>query len=215
MSSSCSPNLPSDRNMEQKNVVLKQKQNFETQKKPWNGVHYDKKRRLNGDTKHVIINEDDNNIKCYNENDQINGHAELESDIPMKVVTNSYRIITEEGHIVSKPFSPKKFSDDNVGTPIAKTDNVTCEADTVRTITTLRRDRVQTSDLKVYNRPPSRENYLATPEPSSATYDQSSSVRSDEGYHSNEYHDEVFSPPHASCDECSNDSDNNYVLDFR
>lgn len=37
------------------------------------------------------------------------------------------------------------------------------------------------------------------------------SVRSDEGYHSNGYHDE-FTPPEDSSDS---DSDNNYVLDFR
>ncbi|KAG5883139.1 hypothetical protein JTB14_015368 [Gonioctena quinquepunctata] len=35
------------------------------------------------------------------------------------------------------------------------------------------------------------------------------SVRSDEGYHSNEYHDDVFTPP-----EDSSDSDSDYVLDF-
>lgn len=39
------------------------------------------------------------------------------------------------------------------------------------------------------------------------------SVRSDEGYHSHGYHDEVLTPPEDSSD--SNDSDNNYVLDFR
>ncbi|XP_026677624.1 uncharacterized protein LOC103506856 isoform X2 [Diaphorina citri] len=220
VSSSCSPNNPhpAERNMEHKNVVLKQKQNFETQKKPWNGVSYnEKKRRLNGDTKHVTINEGGNNIKCYDENEQINGQVEIDSsDVSMKIVTNGgYRIITEEGHIVSKSISPKEFSlDDNVDKPIAKTD-VTNVADTVRTISTLRRDRVQTSEAKIYNRPPSRDNYLGIPESSSGNYDQSSSVRSDEGYHSNGYHDEVFSPPHASCDESSNDSDNNYVLDFR
>ncbi|KAI5699641.1 hypothetical protein M8J75_006227 [Diaphorina citri] len=219
VSSSCSPNNPhpAERNMEHKNVVLKQKQNFETQKKPWNGVSYnEKKRRLNGDTKHVTINEGGNNIKCYDENEQINGQVEIDSsDVSMKIVTNGgYRIITEEGHIVSKSISPKEFSlDDNVDKPIAKTD-VTNVADTVRTISTLRRDRVQTSEAKIYNRPPSRDNYLGIPESSSGNYDQSSSVRSDEGYHSNGYHDEVFSPPHASCDESSNDSDNNYVLDF-
>ncbi|XP_039293933.1 PR domain zinc finger protein 1 isoform X2 [Nilaparvata lugens] len=38
------------------------------------------------------------------------------------------------------------------------------------------------------------------------------SVRSDEGYHSNGYHDEVLTPPEDSSD--SDDSDNNYVLDF-
>jgi len=37
------------------------------------------------------------------------------------------------------------------------------------------------------------------------------SVRSDEGYHSNGYHDEVLTPPEDSSDS---DSDNNYVLDF-
>ncbi|XP_072394263.1 PR domain zinc finger protein 1 isoform X2 [Diabrotica undecimpunctata] len=37
------------------------------------------------------------------------------------------------------------------------------------------------------------------------------SVRSDEGYHSNEYHDDVFTPPEDSSDS---DSENNYVLDF-
>lgn len=39
------------------------------------------------------------------------------------------------------------------------------------------------------------------------------SVRSDEGYHSHGYHDEVLTPPEDSSD--SDDSDNNYVLDFR
>uniref|UniRef100_A0A1B6C4A5 PR domain zinc finger protein 1 n=1 Tax=Clastoptera arizonana TaxID=38151 RepID=A0A1B6C4A5_9HEMI len=38
------------------------------------------------------------------------------------------------------------------------------------------------------------------------------SVRSDEGYHSHGYHDEVLTPPEDSSD--SDDSDNNYVLDF-
>lgn len=39
------------------------------------------------------------------------------------------------------------------------------------------------------------------------------SVRSDEGYHSNGYHDDaVFTPPEDSSDS---DSENNYVLDFR
>ncbi|XP_075233538.1 uncharacterized protein LOC142331482 isoform X2 [Lycorma delicatula] len=38
------------------------------------------------------------------------------------------------------------------------------------------------------------------------------SVRSDEGYHSNGYHDEALTPPEDSSD--SDDSDNNYVLDF-
>jgi hypothetical protein len=38
------------------------------------------------------------------------------------------------------------------------------------------------------------------------------SVRSDEGYHSNGYHDDGFTPPEDSSDS---DSDNNYVLDFR
>ncbi|XP_060517294.1 PR domain zinc finger protein 1 isoform X2 [Cylas formicarius] len=37
------------------------------------------------------------------------------------------------------------------------------------------------------------------------------SVRSDEGYHSNGYHDDVFTPPEDSSDS---DSENNYVLDF-
>ncbi|CAG9814397.1 unnamed protein product [Phaedon cochleariae] len=37
------------------------------------------------------------------------------------------------------------------------------------------------------------------------------SVRSDEGYHSNEYHDDAFTPPEDSSDS---DSENNYVLDF-
>ncbi|XP_069688931.1 PR domain zinc finger protein 1 isoform X2 [Periplaneta americana] len=37
------------------------------------------------------------------------------------------------------------------------------------------------------------------------------SVRSDEGYHSNGYHDDGFTPPEDSSDS---DSDNNYVLDF-
>ncbi|XP_063218700.1 PR domain zinc finger protein 1 [Bacillus rossius redtenbacheri] len=37
------------------------------------------------------------------------------------------------------------------------------------------------------------------------------SVRSDEGYHSNGYHDDVFTPLEDSSDS---DSDNNYVLDF-
>lgn len=37
------------------------------------------------------------------------------------------------------------------------------------------------------------------------------SVRSDEGYHSNGYHDDAFTPPEDSSDE---DSENNYVLDF-
>lgn len=36
-------------------------------------------------------------------------------------------------------------------------------------------------------------------------------MRSDEGYHSNEYHDDVFTPPEDSSDS---DSENNYVLDF-
>lgn len=39
------------------------------------------------------------------------------------------------------------------------------------------------------------------------------SVRSDEGYHSHGYHDEVLTPPGHSSD--SDDPDNNYVLDFR
>lgn len=39
------------------------------------------------------------------------------------------------------------------------------------------------------------------------------SVRSDEGYHSHGYHDEVLTPPEDSSD--SDDSENNYVLDFR
>ncbi|XP_024085578.1 PR domain zinc finger protein 1 isoform X2 [Cimex lectularius] len=38
------------------------------------------------------------------------------------------------------------------------------------------------------------------------------SVRSDEGYHSHGYHDEVLTPPEHSSD--SDDGDNNYVLDF-
>lgn len=38
------------------------------------------------------------------------------------------------------------------------------------------------------------------------------SVRSDEGYHSNGYHDDAFTPPEDSSDS---DSENNYVLDFR
>lgn len=215
VSSSCSPNNHHDRHMEQKTIVLKQKQNFEIQKKSWNGTQYDKKRRMNGDSKHVTINENGNNVKCYNENEQINGQTDLDGEIPRKIVTNGYRIITEEGHIVSKSISPKEFLDDNVDKPIAKTENVTSVADTVRTISTLRRDRVSADNRPLYNRPPSRDNYLGLPEPSGGNYDQSSSVRSDEGYHSNGYHDEVFSPPHASCDESSNDSDNNYVLDFR
>ncbi|XP_057653135.1 PR domain zinc finger protein 1 isoform X1 [Diorhabda carinulata] len=37
------------------------------------------------------------------------------------------------------------------------------------------------------------------------------SIRSDEGYHSNEYHDDAFTPPEDSSDS---DSENNYVLDF-
>lgn len=37
------------------------------------------------------------------------------------------------------------------------------------------------------------------------------SVRSDEGYYSNGYHDDVFTPPEDSSDS---DSENNYVLDF-
>ncbi|KAJ8918393.1 hypothetical protein NQ315_008089, partial [Exocentrus adspersus] len=37
------------------------------------------------------------------------------------------------------------------------------------------------------------------------------SVRSDEGYHSNGYHDDVFTPPEDSSDS---DSESNYVLDF-
>lgn len=37
------------------------------------------------------------------------------------------------------------------------------------------------------------------------------SVRSDEGYHSNGYHDDAFTPPEDSSDS---DSENNYVLDF-
>lgn len=213
VSSSCSPNNNNDRQMEPKAIVLKQKQNFETQKKSWTGALYDKKRRMTGDSKHVTINESGNNVKCYNENEQINDSTDLDRDVPMKMVTNGYRIITEEGHIVSKSISPKEFIDDNVNKPIAKTDNVTSVADTVRTISTLRRDRVS-ADRPLYNRPPSRDNYLGIPEPSGGNYDQSSSVRSDEGYHSNGYHDEAFSPPHESCDESSNDSDNNYVLDF-
>lgn len=40
---------------------------------------------------------------------------------------------------------------------------------------------------------------------------QEGSVRSDEGYHSNGYHDEVLTPPEDSSDS---DSENNYVLDF-
>lgn len=39
------------------------------------------------------------------------------------------------------------------------------------------------------------------------------SVRSDEGYHSHGYHDEALTPPEDSSD--SDDSENNYVLDFR
>ncbi|XP_057325539.1 PR domain zinc finger protein 1 [Microplitis mediator] len=38
------------------------------------------------------------------------------------------------------------------------------------------------------------------------------SVRSDEGYHSNGYHDEILTPPHEESSE--SDSENNYVLDF-
>ncbi|XP_074034701.1 PR domain zinc finger protein 1 isoform X1 [Leptinotarsa decemlineata] len=37
------------------------------------------------------------------------------------------------------------------------------------------------------------------------------SVRSDEGYHSNEYHEDIFTPPEESSDS---DSENNYVLDY-
>ncbi|XP_076398105.1 PR domain zinc finger protein 1 isoform X2 [Megachile rotundata] len=37
------------------------------------------------------------------------------------------------------------------------------------------------------------------------------SVRSDEGYHSNGYHDEILTPPEESSES---DSENNYVLDF-
>uniref|UniRef100_A0A8D8RCW0 Tissue-resident T-cell transcription regulator protein ZNF683 n=2 Tax=Cacopsylla melanoneura TaxID=428564 RepID=A0A8D8RCW0_9HEMI len=219
VSSSCSPsNHPGERNIVHKNIVLKQKQNFETQKKPWNnGIYNEKKRRINGDAKHVTINESGNNIKCYDENEQINCQTQMDNEVdpPLKIITNGYRIITDEGHIVSKPVSPKEYPiDDNLDKPIAKTDNIRSVADTVRTISTLRRDRVQSSDTKIYNRPPSRDNYLPLPEPSTGNYDQSSSVRSDEGYHSHGYHDEPFSPPHASCDESSNDSDNNYVLDF-
>lgn len=222
VSSSCSPNTlhPTDRVSEQKSIVLKQKQNSETQKKPWTvGTTYlDNKRLINGDAKHVTINEGGNNIKCYNDNERINGHSEveMEDEPPLKVISNGYRIITEEGHIVSESISPKEFLvDDSVDKPIAKTENITSVADTVRTISTLRRDRAQSSEMKLYNRPPSRDNYLGISEPSTGNYDQSNSVRSDEGYHSNGYHDEPFSPPHASCDESSNDSDNNYVLDFR
>ncbi|KAJ1528620.1 hypothetical protein ONE63_007019 [Megalurothrips usitatus] len=40
---------------------------------------------------------------------------------------------------------------------------------------------------------------------------QEGSVRSDEGYHSNGYHDEALTPPEDSSDS---DSENNYVLDF-
>lgn len=45
-----------------------------------------------------------------------------------------------------------------------------------------------------------------------AAYDQTSSVRSDEGYHSNGFHDDALTPPDGCVD--SDDSDN-YILDFR
>uniref|UniRef100_A0A1B6K1P1 PR domain zinc finger protein 1 n=3 Tax=Homalodisca liturata TaxID=320908 RepID=A0A1B6K1P1_9HEMI len=46
----------------------------------------------------------------------------------------------------------------------------------------------------------------------SQSYGADGSVRSDEGYHSHGYHDEALTPPEDSSD--SDDSDNNYVLDF-
>lgn len=57
-----------------------------------------------------------------------------------------------------------------------------------------------------------------TPPSKSEPYEQhqltptDGSVRSDEGYHSNGYHDDAFTPPEDSSDS---DSESNYVLDFR
>lgn len=45
-----------------------------------------------------------------------------------------------------------------------------------------------------------------------AAYDQTNSVRSDEGYHSNGFHDDALTPPDSCVD--SDDSDN-YILDCR
>ncbi|KAJ8978809.1 hypothetical protein NQ317_009515, partial [Molorchus minor] len=53
--------------------------------------------------------------------------------------------------------------------------------------------------------PPSKEPYEHQLTPTEG------SVRSDEGYHSNGYHDDVFTPPEDSSDS---DSESNYVLDF-
>lgn len=63
-----------------------------------------------------------------------------------------------------------------------------------------------------------RHSELAHSKDHPSNYDHSGiagdgSVRSDEGYHSHGYHDEVLTPPEDSSD--SDDSDNNYVLDFR
>ncbi|KAH0948574.1 hypothetical protein HN011_001559 [Eciton burchellii] len=59
---------------------------------------------------------------------------------------------------------------------------------------------------------------LVTPLKDSSIYERRSqmtptdgSVRSDEGYHSNGYHDEILTPPEESSES---DSENNYVLDF-
>ncbi|XP_054261730.1 PR domain zinc finger protein 1-like isoform X2 [Macrosteles quadrilineatus] len=86
-----------------------------------------------------------------------------------------------------------------------------------------------TTDQRVFEAPKNEEKELRFREDSPAkdshdrphkdhqSYDHlavgaDGSVRSDEGYHSHGYHDEVLTPPEDSSD--SDDSDNNYVLDF-
>ncbi|CAH0776846.1 unnamed protein product [Bemisia tabaci] len=61
---------------------------------------------------------------------------------------------------------------------------------------------------------PSMEEFQASHgiPPEHCQFDQSGSVRSDEGYHSNGYHDEVLASPQECSD--SEEGDNNYVLDF-
>nr|CAD7394317.1 unnamed protein product [Timema cristinae] len=79
--------------------------------------------------------------------------------------------------------------------------------------------RCSETSLPVVATEPSGDSPSKDPPPHHHVYDArpttltppDGSVRSDEGYHSNGYHDDGFTPPEDSSDS---DSENNYVLDF-
>ena len=97
-------------------------------------------------------------------------------------------------------------------TPVAAEENSTeHETHPVQMVVSPGKDVMHIGGYETRPSPGKESSHPYEPRPAQLT-PTDGSVRSDEGYHSNGYHDDGFTPPEDSSDS---DSDNNYVLDFR